>query len=153
MSRDKKVTVSDLLGAGGSFKDSFGSSQGDPEYSARFDLDVNGVINVNDLLGAGKSFKSSFGTSCGNGTVRIDKGGDGSIDLTSAENFHYTFDETYAVEGKVWRVQVTSTNASSLSFKVTCPGGEEHVFSVPHAGGVVTAGCTTDGTTVEVTVS
>ncbi|MCH8345552.1 MAG: hypothetical protein IIC87_01330 [Chloroflexi bacterium] len=61
---NQSVEINDLLGAGVSFKGSFGSSEGDAAYSARFDMNASGEIDITDLLGAGASFKSTFGQSC-----------------------------------------------------------------------------------------
>ena len=58
------MEINDLLGAGVSFKGSFGSSEGAAAYSASFDMNASGEIDITDLLGAGASFKSTFGQSC-----------------------------------------------------------------------------------------
>ena len=58
------MDVSDPLRSPASFKISFGSSTGGPNYNRRFDFNASGAVDVNDLLGAGKSFKTSFGSSC-----------------------------------------------------------------------------------------
>jgi hypothetical protein len=58
------VDVSDLLGVGQSFKNSFGASDPDPGYHRRYDLNKDGTIDVLDLLGVPVSFKSMFGLSC-----------------------------------------------------------------------------------------
>jgi hypothetical protein len=62
--RNRTVDISDLLGSPASFKLSFGSSTGGPNYNRRFDFNADGAVDVNDLLGAGKSYKSSYGSSC-----------------------------------------------------------------------------------------
>ena len=62
---DKTVNLADLVGSPGSFKISFGSSYGEPNYSPRFDFNADGTVNLADLVGSPGSFKSSFGTSCG----------------------------------------------------------------------------------------
>ncbi|MCH8345839.1 MAG: hypothetical protein IIC87_02795 [Chloroflexi bacterium] len=149
--KDKMVTILDLLGASASFKISFGSSDGEPNYNPRFDFNADGSVEIIDLLGTGKSFKTSFGKSCGNGTVRIDETGDGPFELTSAEEYHFTFDETFT-PSSTWRVQVTAADASNISFKVTCPGLDEHAFDIAHSGGTNTITCN-DGSKVEITIS
>ena len=148
---DKKVNLIDLVGSPDSFKNSFGSSDGDPNYRPRFDWNGDLTVNLVDLVGVPVSFKSSFGTSCGNGTVRIDETGDGPFELTSAEEFDFTFDETFT-PSSTWRVQVTAANASNISFKVTCPGLDEHDFDIAHSGGTNTITCN-DGSKVEITVN
>jgi hypothetical protein len=149
--RSKVVNLVDLVGTPDSFKISFGSSDGDPNYSPRFDFNADGTVNLVDLVGLPGSFKSSFGTSCGNGTVSIDETGDGPFELTSAEEFNFTFDETYTLSS-TWRVQVTAADASNISFKVTCPGLDEHDFDIAHSGGTNTITCN-DGSKVEITVN
>ncbi len=148
---DKKVNLIDLVGSPGSFKISFGSSDGEPDYSPRFDFNADGTVNLIDLVGSPGSFKSSFGTSCGNGTVRIDETGDGPFELTSPEEFNFTFDETFT-PSSTWRVQVPAADASNISFKVTCPGLDEHNFDIAHSGGTNTTTCN-DGSKVEITVT
>jgi hypothetical protein len=61
---DRSVGVMDLLSMGPSFKTAYGSEDGDPQYSARFDLDASGDVDVLDLMGMGASFKNSYGDSC-----------------------------------------------------------------------------------------
>jgi hypothetical protein len=56
--------VNDLLGAGVSFKNSFGAVGPNPPYYARFDLSQNNVVDVLDLLGVPNSFKSTYGMTC-----------------------------------------------------------------------------------------
>jgi len=148
---DKVVNLVDLVGSPDSFKISFGSSDGEPNYRPRFDWNGDLTVNLIDLVGVSASFKSSFGTSCGNGTVRIDETGDGPFELTSAEEFDFTFDETFT-PSFTWRVQVTAADASNISFKVTCPGLDEHDFDIAHSGGTNTITCN-DGSKVEITVS
>ena len=128
-----------------------GQADGEPNYRPRFDWNGDGTVNLIDLVGVSASFKSSFGTSCGNGTVRIDETGDGPFELTSAEEFDFTFDETFT-PSFTWRVQVTAADASNISFKVTCPGLDEHDFDIAHSGGTNTITCN-DGSKVEITVS
>jgi hypothetical protein len=118
----------------------------------RFDFNASGTININDLLGAGKSFKAGFGTACGNGTVRIDQTGDGTFELTSSENFHSTFDETYSISTSAWRVEVTSANPSAISFRITCPGADLQEFAVPFSGGTQSRTCA-NGSTAQITIS
>jgi glucose/arabinose dehydrogenase len=60
----RSVDVNDLLGAGMSFKNSFGASDPNPLYFERYDLSQDGSINVFDLLGVPNSYKSTFGLSC-----------------------------------------------------------------------------------------
>jgi hypothetical protein len=149
--KDKVVNLVDLVGSPDSFKISFGSSDGEPNYRPRFDWNGDGAVNLIDLVGARVSFKNSFATSCGNGTVRIDETGDGPFELTSAEEFHFTFDETFT-PSFTWRVQVTAADASNISFKVTCPGLDEHDFDIAPSGGTNTITCN-DGSKVEITVN
>jgi Tol biopolymer transport system component len=61
---DKKVNLIDLVGSPDSFKISFGSSDGEPNYRPRFDWNGDKIVNLIDLVGSPVSFKSSFGTSC-----------------------------------------------------------------------------------------
>jgi hypothetical protein len=49
-------------------------------------------------------------------------------------------------------VQVTAADASNISFKVTCPGLDEHDFNIAHSGGTNTITCD-DGSKVEITVT
>jgi hypothetical protein len=60
----RTINLNDLLGAEMSFKNSFGASDPDPDYHARFDLNVDAAITLFDLLGVPNSFKSLFGASC-----------------------------------------------------------------------------------------
>jgi hypothetical protein len=148
--KSKKIDVNDLLGSPASFKNSFGSSQGDPEYSARYDFNASLAVDVNDLLGAGKSFKNSFGTACANGSVRIDQTGDGPFELTSPENFHYTFDKSYTIN-PTWGLKVLAANPTSISFRLTCPGADQQDFSIAFSGGTQTRTCA-DSSKVEVAI-
>ncbi len=152
--RSKVINLADLVGSPG-FKTSFGSSDGEPNYYTRFDWNASGNINLLDLVTEPGKFKFAFGTSCGNGAVRIDETGDGPFELTSAEEFYYpssngAFDEWYTLSS-TWRVRVTAADASNISFKVTCPGLDEHDFDIAHSGGTNTITCN-DGSKVEITV-
>ena len=57
------VNLVDLVGAP-SFKNAFGTSQGDPTYFRQFDFNASGNVNLVDLVGTPGSFKNSFGTAC-----------------------------------------------------------------------------------------
>ena len=146
---DKVVNLIDLVGSPG-YKTSFGSFEGEPNYYTRLDQNADGAINLLDLVGHG-SFKKTFGTSCGNGAVRIDETGDGPFELTSTEEFNYTFDEWYYTPSSTWGVLLMATDASNISFKVTCSGLDEHDFDIAHSGGTNTITCN-DGSKVEITV-
>jgi hypothetical protein len=60
----RNVNLVDLVGVPNSFKTSFGATDPDPLYFARFDLSMDGSINLVDLVGVPNSFKSTFGLSC-----------------------------------------------------------------------------------------
>jgi hypothetical protein len=60
----RNVNLVDLTGVPNSFKNSFGATDPDPNYFARFDLSMDGLINIVDLVGVPNSFKSTFGMSC-----------------------------------------------------------------------------------------
>lgn len=57
------VNLTDLVGVP-SFKNAFGTSQGDPDYFRQFDFNASGNVNLTDLVGIPGSFKNAFGTSC-----------------------------------------------------------------------------------------
>jgi hypothetical protein len=57
------VNLVDLVGSP-SFKGSFGTSQGDPDYFRQFDFNASGNVNLVDLVGTPGSFKNAFGTAC-----------------------------------------------------------------------------------------
>jgi YVTN family beta-propeller protein len=60
----RNVNIIDLVGVPNSFKASFGATDPNPNYFARFDLSMDGSINILDLVGVPNSFKSTFGLSC-----------------------------------------------------------------------------------------
>jgi len=57
------VNLLDLVGTP-SFKNAFGTSQGDATYFRQFDFNGSGNVNLLDLVGTPGSFKTAFGTSC-----------------------------------------------------------------------------------------
>jgi hypothetical protein len=61
---NRMIDVTDLLGAGISFKNSYGATGPNPPYYTRFDLSQDNTIAVTDLLGVPNSFKSLYGQSC-----------------------------------------------------------------------------------------
>lgn len=59
----KNVNLVDLVGTP-SFKNAFGTSQGDALYFRQFDFNGSGNVNLVDLVGTPGSFKLSFGDTC-----------------------------------------------------------------------------------------